>query len=525
MLTISQAPSSFAPPRFGTARNYDNATLGPQVGEVARRLGFVLMEWQQHVVDVALEVIEDRDSPSGFGLVYPMAVLTGPRQNGKTAIVLSKLIHRAKATTVFGGPQRMLYTAQDRNEARKKWLDDHVARLERARSFRGQFKISKANGAEGIRWRNGSFHGICAPTDTAAHGDTLDEGVIDEAFAHQTDDVEQGMSPAMITRRNKQFFVLSTAGDESSFYFWRQVVTGRALTSSEGVAPLCYFEWSAPEDADIESPDVWRACNPAFGVTITEAALRSEFRRLSAKGPEGIKQFRRAHLNQWVEIPMLEESTPLVIPIEVWTRWIDEQLADTNPDPKPTPMLDPVALAIDASPELASVAISAAGYRPDGLPQVECIEHRPGSEWATAVLLELVRKHKPSAVLIDPNGPAGSLVPDLERAGIELTKVSAGDHARATGAFVDRATKGTLRHLGQPEMTVALQGARKRPMGEAFAWTRRDTSADVCPLISCTLALWGLLSAPPPKPKPVFGPSKKPDTSNEVFRPTSRLKI
>lgn len=516
-----------SPPRFGTPRNPDRRSLGPQVGKVAQRLGMDLMPWQQLVLDVALEVEDDPWSPSGYGLVYPEVVVSTPRQQGKSTLVLSKVIHRAKALAVFGGPQRVLYTAQDRNNARKKWLEDHVGQLERSGAFRGQYKVSKANGAELIRWANGSLHGICAPTDEAAHGETLDEGVIDEAWAHETDDVEQGMSPAMITRRNRQFCVLSTAGTAKSRYLWRKVNIGRELTSAAGSqrAPFAYFEWSAPEDAPIDDPATWAACNPAYGITITRSALEFEFRRLAAKGPEGLDQFRRAHLNQWVEIPVLQEAPVFVVDLEAWLR-----AADTDPDdpltvPESARMLDPVALAIDASPGLTSAAIGAAGHRGDGLPQVECVEHRQGTDWLAPRLLELVRRHKPAAVLLDESGPVGSLVPDLERVGITLQKVSAREHAQATGLFLDRANRGTLRHIAQPELLAAIQAARLRPMGEASAFTRRNAGGDVCPLIACTLALWALTTAPPPKRKAVFGPSKPPTPSADVFRPTSRLPI
>jgi hypothetical protein len=39
---------------------------------------------------------------------------------------------------------------------------------------------------------------------------------------------------------------------------------------------------------------------------------------------------------------------------------------------------------------------------------------------------------------------------------------------------------------------VALAGAQKRPLGDAWAWARRGAGVDISPLVAATLAKWGL---------------------------------
>jgi phage terminase large subunit-like protein len=90
--------------------------------------------------------------------------------------------------------------------------------------------------SEHIQFGRGSFLQIDAPSRTGGHGDTLDDGTIDEAFAHEDDTVEAGMRPAMATRRNAQLWVISTAGDARSKYLWRKVLAGRAATSPVNTA-------------------------------------------------------------------------------------------------------------------------------------------------------------------------------------------------------------------------------------------------------------------------------------------------
>jgi hypothetical protein len=93
--------------------------------------------------------------------------------------------------------------------------------------------------------------------------------------------------------------------------------------------------------------------------------------------------------------------------------------------------------------------------------------------------------------VVDPAGPAGSLIAPLEAAGIEVLKPSARDAAQACGALYDAAMQGRLRHLGQPELNAALAGAKRRELGDMWAWARKNVTVDISPLVAVTLALWG----------------------------------
>jgi len=116
---------------------------------------------------------------------------------------------------------------------------------------------------------------------------------------------------------------------------------------------------------------------------------------------------------------------------------------------------------------------------------------------------QLAGKWKPCAFVIDPVSPAGSIIPDLEAAGIEVTKVGTTDAARAFGGFVDSVcgqpyvdedTGKTVnprdfRHIGQAELTSAVAGGTKRPVGDGFAW---DLKAGTSPhIVAVTNARYG----------------------------------
>ena len=292
-MTTTLLPTS-CPPRFGTSRDPDRPTLGPAIGKVAARLGHPLMPWQQYVADVVGEIL-----PETGRLAYDEAVLTVPRQSGKSTFVEAKAAHRCSATGFFGPRQRVVYTAQTRLKAREKWEEDFLADLQASAAFRSRVVPSLANGNEHMRFSNGSRFGIEANTEKAGHGGTLDEAYIDEAFAHQDWRLEQAFGPAMITRPNKQLIVISTAGWlDGSPYLESKVAAGRAAVAEGRQHGRAYFEWSAPEGADPGDEAVWRACMPALGHTITVEAIRAEYQK--ALDQRKVNEFRRAYLNQWV---------------------------------------------------------------------------------------------------------------------------------------------------------------------------------------------------------------------------------
>jgi hypothetical protein len=81
----------------------------------------------------------------------------------------------------------------------------------------------------------------------------------------------------------------------------------------------------------------------------------------------------------------------------------------------------------------------------------------------------------------------------------------------ARRSFVDKVDEEpSLRHLGQPELALAVDGARKRKVGEAWLWHRRDTSVDISPLQALTLAVYGLKEERPKKEvRPHRWPSRR----------------
>ncbi len=73
-----------------------------------------------------------------------------------------------------------------------------------------------------------------------------------------------------------------------------------------------------------------------------------------------------------------------------------------------------------------------------------------------------------------------------------MVQPKARQYAQACGQFYDAVAARELVHLDQAPLASALAGARKRDLGEAWAWARRGVSVDISPLVTVTLAKWGL---------------------------------
>lgn len=446
------------------------------------------MPWQQAVADVAYEY-----DPVTGRFRYSEVVVTIPRQSGKSLQVLAVQVHRTTVMAHQLGPQRSTYTAQTRAAARRKLERDFGPMLAAARSFREvpharakptkatEYRLSLNNGSENILFGSGSYLQIDAPTATAGHGDTLDLGVIDEAFAQDDDAIEGAMVPAMATRSNAQLWVISTAGTERSFYLWRKIQAGRAASGRGDHGRVAYFEWSAPEDADPSDPEVWRACMPALGHTVTEDFIRTEWERAQRKGPEGVDTFRRAYLNQWPKVPVLpEESSANVVDLDRWA-------ALTIGNQEPTSPVLSLEVALDRSAAHIGMA-----FRVDGKPHLE----RQPTTVAEAVsrCRGIAEVTGAWTVALATNSEAASLQQQLTDAGFEVITVNGPGLVAACGTWHDLATQGGLSHNGDPAVSAAIAAARWKDVGDgARVLTRRH--GDIHALYAVVLALHGLASA------------------------------
>ncbi len=448
------------PPRFSTPRTPSRKTDGAIVARIAAALHTNLMPWQRRVADVALERREDGQ------LAYREVIVHVPRQQGKSRLLLTLMLARALSQP----QQKVRYTAQSGLMARTKLVDDWLPELQSS-PLASTFTTRLVNGSEALRFENGSRIELVSTSRKSAHGLVVDLALVDEAFALTDNRMEQSLKPAMVTRPSPQLWVVSTAGTPvDSPFLWSKVEAGRQLAAAGLDSGVAYFEWSASEDAEIGDPAVWAACMPALGRTVPLEAIESDFASMQPG------EFARAYLNQW-----RAPSSEPVIDAEEWRALADPE----TPSPRPE------VLAIDVSPDRSSACIAGAARTSGGRIHVGVLEHGSGVHWVPDRAAELFRDNSISQVVVDSIGPAAALTQSLEEAHVRrITLTTARQMAEACGMLFDAVKGRTIAHRGTPELTAAVDGARKRQLGDAWAWSRRGSSNDITPLVSVTLAHW-----------------------------------
>ncbi|MGW1762766.1 terminase large subunit domain-containing protein [Streptomyces sp. NPDC002073] len=474
------------PPRWGTPRRPDRPSLGPKAWRVMERLGYPPMPWQKYVLDVGLEL-----DPATGRFAHREVGLSVPRQQGKTQQILGLMVHRGLAWQ----RQNVVYAAQTRNDARRRWEDEFVLTLDDS-TLAGRYRIRKTNGNEAILFnKTRSRLGITSNTERAGHGPPLDLGVVDEAFAHEDDRLEQAFSPAMLTRPMAQLWWASAGGTEKSAWLNKKRAAGRAhverLWESGETPTVAYFEWFAPDDLPRDDPATWRATLPALGYTVTEDIVRAELEKLDAR------EFDRAYLNR------TRKSTPPDDPNVPKKAW--PGLAD--PDSRPGAE---VAFAIDVSQDRGHTSIGVASVRPDGRLHLELVDRRTGTDWVVEAISRLHHLWDPLVVAVASSGaPAGSLIDDLIAAGMtvpekkdephrgHLVVMRNGDVVEACGQLADGLNQASAAHLDQSPLSAAVNGARTRRVGDAWLLDRTRSLVDVSPLVAVTLARWALITKGP----------------------------
>ncbi|MFD7860968.1 terminase [Streptomyces sp. NPDC059783] len=476
------------PPRWGTPRRPERESLGPAAWRVMEALGYPPMPWQKYVLDVALEI----DPETGL-LAYREVGLSVPRQQGKTQQILGLMVHRMAA----GQRQNVVYAAQTRSMARSRWEDEFLVTLEESK-LRRRVRARRGNGNEAIIWtRTRSRLGITANTEKAGHGPALDLGVIDEAFAHEDDRLEQAFSPAMLTRPMAQLLWASAGGTEKSTWLNGKRATGRAVIEDlwklGRSSRTAYFEWFAPEEMDRADPATWRACLPALGYTVTEDIIQSELEKMAADPGA----FDRAYLNR------TRKAAPPVDPNVPKVRWAGLTDAESQAG-------EHLAFAIDVAQDRQSSSIAVASMRPDGRVHLEVADRRPGTDWVVPAITRLCDLWDPLVVAVAGSGsPAASLIDDLQAAGItvpvdkdephrgHLVVLRTGDTSEACGQMADAMNQDKARHLDQTPLTASLNGARSRRIGDAWTIDRTHSLTDAAPFCAVTWARWALLTRGP----------------------------
>lgn len=423
-------------------------------------------------------------------LVAKRAGLSVPRQNGKNGIV--EIVELGQMVLLG---RSILHTAHQVKTSRKAFKrlssffeeNDELAEMVKT--------IRRVNGQELIELKNGATCEFVARSKSSARGFTVDTLVLDEA-QELTDEALEALLPTISAgpADDPQMIYLGTPPspvDPAGDVFRRTHDEAHAGNDPQ----LWWAEWSvlpSPDGADIDSDDVdlWFQANPALGKRMRFETVQSERKALSDES------FRRERLGMWEQ-----ERTARVLPIEDWQACADPNVTDDG---------QPVAIAVDIAPSRDSASIVACGMSQEGYAWIDVIENRRGTpEWVIPRLKALLERQQCRAVLIDVLSPAGSLIDPLEAEGIKVSKTGSNILAAATAQLYDAVMSHELRHMDQTSLNLAAAAARKRKLGDAWAWNRANQDADITPLVAATLAFTGRTFTRAKRPARPVRPKRK----------------
>lgn len=454
--------------------------LWPEVAEFVEATGTRLDPWQWDVLRTSL--LREGERWAAFSVA-----VCAPRQNGKNAV----LEMRELAGALLLGERLIVHSAHQADTGREAFrrMDDLIDANEWLSAEVRH--VRRTNGFEAVEFRNGARIRFRTRTRVGGRGFSGSPLVFDEAM-YLSEASMGSILPVASAQPDPQVWYAGSAVDQEihddAVVFAR--VRERALRGDTD--RLAFFEWSHDADSPDEvteeqaaDPAVWAATNPAFGIRITPEYVLAERAELDPR----TFAVERLGVGDW---PATQAGEETVVDMGLW-ELCEDRLSE---------LLDPVCFAYDVSPDRQWASIGVAGLRPDGLAHVEVVEHRRGTGWVARRLWELCGRHETvGEVVCDRVGAGGSLLPELEKLGVAVSALTASEYASACGLFFDEVEQERLRHLGSAELAAALRGAATRPLGEAWAWSRKHSRAVISPLVACTLALWGVRSARPEPPR------------------------
>ena len=456
------------PPAFLATVDYAR-TLGPEVGEMCTLAGFGPDPEQSLILDQVFAELSD-GRPAAFE-----STILAPRQNLKTGglkqVALGWLFLLDAPLVVWSAHE--FRTTQEA-------FRDLVELIEGTPMFsRRVLTISRGNGDEAIILKSGARCMFRARTKSGGRGLTAPKLILDEGFALKAAHVGS-LLPTLAAMRDAQVVTASSACTVNSEILRDDVERGRA----GGGPRQFYAEWCdvragecATEDCDhaksatgcaADDMDRLAAANPALGRRIMPDTLRALRRKMP---PD---EFVREFLG-WHDEPA---KTTSELTVERWTS------AHTERAPRGV-----LSLSLDVAPSHLWGSLVLCG---DGV--LELVDRRRGSGWIPGRVAELCERHGIERVTLDPAGPAGALIPDLEAAAVRLDLLDGRSSVQACSALVESVRSGRVQVRAADAFTEAVAGAVPRKVGDGWKWSRVGSDVDISPLVAATWAAWAFVS-------------------------------
>lgn len=454
-------------------------TLGPEVAEVARSLGIPFLPWQAAVSDVANEVVFDSDGELHFA--YPIVVLLVPRQAGKSTLMLSHQVHRARTFPAA----RCWFTSHTRAMAASMLVEEWQPILDNCPDLKDAYTVRTANGTEGIHFDTGGRVNVFAPTRNSLHSKQADLAQVDEAWKFDSvagSELLAGIRPTQYTRPMRQLWIVSAGGDQDSTWLldWRE--KGRQLQgdTSKGIA---YFEWAPRQDPesgewldDLDDPETWARVHPGVaGGLIPLDALRADYEAETDKA-----NFYRPVLNVFDGVQ--EVKVRSLFNLAEWQAASGDTFDLTAPG---------LYVSYDVAPYRRDWSVSVARRLQDGR-TATMLAGTGNDPEVCADFVQEVRKSYGAKVVADGTGAQSTVTRMLTERGVQVRTLSTSEVADAIAELRDDLAHGRYVHANQEPVNDAVEATVPRLInnGKMAMLGAVSKGADITPVGSLVPAFY-----------------------------------
>lgn len=458
---------------------------GYAIADFAGVIGEPLLPWQRWLVIHAMELLPD--GSYRFGIIVVLVA----RQNGKSSVKRTVSLWRLH----IDGARLVLGVAQDVSLAREQWqmcLDtihaspDLSEDLDQVRRVNGDewLKLKHDLDARGedpderelnyadddldesLTLEGGGRYKIAASNRKAGRGLSVDELNIDELREQRSWAAWSALSKTTMARPAAQIWCMSNAGDDES------VVLNQLRESAlSGRNPrIGLFEWSGPDNCELDDWDAIRQANPGLGHTVGASAIQL------AIDTDPPNVYRTEVLCQKVD--QLDGAVD-------YAAW--KALAD------PTGTMDAhrhrLGAVFDGAPDGQHWTLAVAAKLDDGrAARVELVRDWTSSAAVRAELPPLLEKVAPKAFGWYPAGPSAELATLLRPLAEKYNRRPGKrpdsewpEDGEITGARVPEICQefsGLVRgralvHAGQELLDTQIRGASKLYTGDGWRFTRK----------------------------------------------------
>jgi phage terminase large subunit-like protein len=452
--------------------------LADKTIQLLEAYGVQLLPWQKAIIYRWMAVIEDDEGK--WIWANPKAGLLVPRQNGKTEIIIARII----GGMVFMN-EALIYTAHSDktvDEVKRRVQNFFYQAKEEIRDLLTSEFDKEPKSLDYIELRTQGRCVFRTRTRTGGLGTTNDTLILDEA-QEETDAQQEALLPTISAGKSQNQQIIragtppSGGGKGTVFVRIRQnVVDGKDHET-------CWQEWSVELLTDPSDEDAWYETNPSLGYHLMLTAVRNEAKDMA------IDSFNKMRLG-WIAGVETQRAIP-----DAWWSVLKVEKVEVPEDAT-------FVYAIKFAPDGSAVSLSIGVNMPGGVVHIELIERKPmsaGHTWIVSFLTDGNRWRKCNKIIID--GAAGTqlLVEELHRTDKRITKKVLTPNVKEAGAayaaFHDAVENGKLTHFNQPALNMSIKTVKKRSIGKDGMFGYASMNADIQsdPTESVSFAYYGAI--------------------------------